>query len=321
MLRALRRRLEARRAEIAEELTWQMGRPIRYAPGEIAASQSARATWSVRRRGAGRPDCRGQAPASRRFIRREPVGVVFTVAPWNYPYPDRGQRRRAGADRRQRRGAEALAQTPLCAERFAEAFAARACRTAFPVSPPDPRATRSALIGDRRVDFVAFTGSVAGGRRCSARRPNVHRRRAGARRQGSGLCPRRRRTSPMRSRTSSTAPSSTPGSPAAGSSASTCTSSFYDAFVDGFVGPDREVPARRPAGVRTTLGPDGASGGGRFVRAQIDEAAAGARGPDRRTGSRAASRARRIWRRRCWSTSTTLWRHERGDLRPRGSAS
>ena len=34
----------ARADEIAAEITWQMGRPIRYTPGECAASRSGRAT-------------------------------------------------------------------------------------------------------------------------------------------------------------------------------------------------------------------------------------------------------------------------------------
>ncbi len=38
------------------------------------------------------------------------------------PVPDRGERRRAGADGRQRVLLKHSAQTPLCAERFAEAF-------------------------------------------------------------------------------------------------------------------------------------------------------------------------------------------------------
>ena len=28
----------------------------------------------------------GRRPGSQRFIRREPLGVVLTIAAWNYPY-------------------------------------------------------------------------------------------------------------------------------------------------------------------------------------------------------------------------------------------
>ena len=35
---------EARSAELAPELSWQMGRPLRYAPNECAAPLSAHAT-------------------------------------------------------------------------------------------------------------------------------------------------------------------------------------------------------------------------------------------------------------------------------------
>ena len=59
-----------------------------------------------------------------RFVRREPLGVVFIVAPWNYPYLTAVNGGGAGAHGRQRRHSQALRPDPLCAERFAAAFKA-----------------------------------------------------------------------------------------------------------------------------------------------------------------------------------------------------
>src|SRR5262249_56481745 len=59
-----------------------------------------------------------------RFIRREPLGVVFVVAPWNFPYLTAVN---AVVPALMAGNAVLLkhsAQTPLCAERFAEAFKA-----------------------------------------------------------------------------------------------------------------------------------------------------------------------------------------------------
>lgn len=76
----------AMKDEIAPELTRQMGRPIRYAAGELNGfAERARHMIAIA------PQALADiVPSSRegftRFIRREPAGVVFTIAPWNYPY-------------------------------------------------------------------------------------------------------------------------------------------------------------------------------------------------------------------------------------------
>ena len=63
-----------------------MGRPIRYTPGEIRGlAERARYMASVA------VDALGDIPIEpkenfTRFIRKEPLGIVFVIAPWNYPY-------------------------------------------------------------------------------------------------------------------------------------------------------------------------------------------------------------------------------------------
>ena len=47
-----------------------------------------------------------------RFIRREPLGVVFTIAPWNYPYLTAVNSIIPAIDGGQYRGAEARRQYP-----------------------------------------------------------------------------------------------------------------------------------------------------------------------------------------------------------------
>ena len=73
------------RDDIARELTWQMGRPIRYTPGEVRGFEE-RARHMIAIAPAALADI-GVDPKEgfTRFIRREPLGTVLVVAPWNYP--------------------------------------------------------------------------------------------------------------------------------------------------------------------------------------------------------------------------------------------
>ena len=79
--------MEARADAIGEELSWQMGRPVRYAPMEIRRGFAERARYMIEIAPRALADVPiAPKPGFTRFIRREPVGVVFTIAPWNYPY-------------------------------------------------------------------------------------------------------------------------------------------------------------------------------------------------------------------------------------------
>ena len=77
---------EKRAAQIAEELTWQMGRPARYAPNEVRGMlERARHMIAIAPTALADLDA-GPKEAFARFVHREPLGVVFTIAAWNYPY-------------------------------------------------------------------------------------------------------------------------------------------------------------------------------------------------------------------------------------------
>jgi len=85
LVRAGIAQLRAMNDEVVPELAWQMGRPVRYG-GEIGG---------VEERAYHMADIAEQALAPleiedsdkfRRMIRREPLGVVMVIAPWNYPY-------------------------------------------------------------------------------------------------------------------------------------------------------------------------------------------------------------------------------------------
>jgi len=65
---------------VAQELAWQMGRPVRYGPNEVRGTLE-RARHMIAIAGESLADIDvGQKEGFRRFLRREPLGVVFTVS-------------------------------------------------------------------------------------------------------------------------------------------------------------------------------------------------------------------------------------------------
>jgi acyl-CoA reductase-like NAD-dependent aldehyde dehydrogenase len=154
---------QARGEKIAAELTWQMGRPARYAPNEVRGTlERARHMIAIAPRALA--DIGVDAKDGfNRFVRREPLGVVFTVAAWNYPYLIAVNSVVPALMAGNAVILKHSAQTPLCAERFAECLeAAGLPKGVFQVVLASHEDT-DRIIRDPRIDFVAFTGSVAGG--------------------------------------------------------------------------------------------------------------------------------------------------------------
>ena len=154
---------EAHTAVIAGELSWQMGRPVRYAPNEVRGTlERARHMIAIAPEALADIDP-GRKEGFGRFIRREPLGVVLTVAAWNYPYLIAVNSVIPAIMAGNAVVLKHSAQTPLCAERFLECFlAAGLPEGVFQVLQLSHELT-SRAIADPRVGFVAFTGSVAGG--------------------------------------------------------------------------------------------------------------------------------------------------------------
>jgi acyl-CoA reductase-like NAD-dependent aldehyde dehydrogenase len=150
--------------EIVPELAWQMGRPVRYGAGEVRGfEERARYMISIADQALADIDP-GPKEGFVRYVRRDPLGVVFTIAPWNYPYLTAVNSvipaLMAGNTVVLKHAASAL----LVAERFQEAFD----RANLPpgvfqhlvLSHPQV----GQVIRDRLADMVCFTGSVAGGK-------------------------------------------------------------------------------------------------------------------------------------------------------------
>lgn len=154
---------ERRGEQIALELTWQMGRPIRYAPNEVRGTLE-RARYMIEIAASSLADLdAGPKQGFKRYIRREPLGVVFTVAAWNYPYLIAVNSVVPALMAGNSVILKHSAQTPLCAERFAECLSAAGLPDGlFHVLHLSHEDTEK-IVRDSRIDFIAFTGSVAGG--------------------------------------------------------------------------------------------------------------------------------------------------------------
>lgn len=156
--------MEAHAQEIGEEITWQMGRPIRYAPNEIRRGFAERARYMIGAAPQQLADIAiAPAPGFTRFIRREPVGVVFTIAPWNYPYLTAVNSVVPALLAGNAVVLKHSAQTPLCAGRFAQGLAAAGLPEGVFQTLDLSHADVERVIGDSRIAFAAFTGSVQGG--------------------------------------------------------------------------------------------------------------------------------------------------------------
>lgn len=149
--------------EIAHELCWMMGRPIQYARGEVAGLVE-RARYMI--------DAADDALASillpektgfQRYIKREAVGSAFVVAPWNYPYLTAINAIMPAIMAGNSVVLKHSAQTPLCAEQLFNAFQKAGLPDGVFQYLHLSHADTEAVIKDSRIDYVAFTGSVAGG--------------------------------------------------------------------------------------------------------------------------------------------------------------
>ncbi len=153
----------ARKDEIAEELTWQMGRPIRFAAGEVGGLEE-RARTMIELADAGLATVQvSDKPGFDRWIRREPLGVVFVIAPWNYPYLTAVNTVVPALLAGNAVILKHSAQTPLCAERFQQAFDEAGLPEGLFQYLHLTHEAAERVIQDPRIDQLAFTGSVAGG--------------------------------------------------------------------------------------------------------------------------------------------------------------
>ncbi len=149
---------------IGEELAWQMGRPIAYGPMEIRRGFRERAQYMMFFGPEALADVELEpTPGFVRFIRRDPLGVVLVLAPWNYPFLCAVNAIVPSLIAGNTVVLKTASQTPLVAERWSAAFEAAGLPPGVFQHVHASHEAVATMIGDERVAFVAFTGSVDGG--------------------------------------------------------------------------------------------------------------------------------------------------------------
>ena len=155
--------LVANKDEIAWEICWQMGRPIRSAAGEINGFEE-RARYMIAAASAAlAPIMLPEKTGFIRYIKREPLGVTFVIAPWNYPYLTAVNAIIPAIMAGNVVLLKHSAQTPLVAERFAQAFREANLPEGVFQYLHLTHADTEKVLYHPAINNVAFTGSVAGG--------------------------------------------------------------------------------------------------------------------------------------------------------------
>ncbi len=268
----------ARADEIAAELSWQMGRPVAQTPGEVRGFEE-RARYMIDAAPRALADvAAGPKQGFRRFVRREPLGVVAVVAPWNYPYLTSVNSVVPALMAGNAVILKHSHQTPLCAERYAEALREGGLPDGVFQFLHMSHAGTERLIRDPRVDFVAFTGSVPGGH---AIQHAIADRFIGAGLELGGKDPAYvRADADLDFAVENLVDGAffNSGQSCCGIERIYAHAEIYDAFVDGFVALTRKYRLGNPLEAETNLGPMVRAAAADFVRGQVAEAvAAGAK--------------------------------------------
>jgi acyl-CoA reductase-like NAD-dependent aldehyde dehydrogenase len=154
----------AMRAEIGPELAWQMGRPVKFGGSELGGfEERARHMVSIAE-AALAPLEPAPKEGFRRYVRREPLGVVLTIAPWNYPYLTAVNSIVPALMAGNALLLKHATQTMLVGDRFQNAMDRAGLPKGLFQNIVLSHEDTLKLIGSGQIDQVCFTGSVASGR-------------------------------------------------------------------------------------------------------------------------------------------------------------
>lgn len=149
--------------EIVPELAWQMGRPVRYGGEKGGVEERTRYMVELAEKALA-PYVPEERAGFRRYIEREPLGVVLTIAPWNYPYLTAVNSVVPALMAGNAVILKHASQTLLVGERFQQAFDMAGLPRGLFQNVVLSHDQTEQLLSAGKVDHCNFTGSVAGGR-------------------------------------------------------------------------------------------------------------------------------------------------------------
>jgi acyl-CoA reductase-like NAD-dependent aldehyde dehydrogenase len=156
-------RLNEMVGEVVPELAHMMGRPVRYG-GEFKGFNERSNYVASIAADALAPLVIEESGNFERRIEREPHGVVFVIAPWNYPYMTAINTVAPALMAGNTIVIKHAAQTLLVGERMVRAFVEAGVPEDVFINVFLDHGTTSTLISEGLFNFVNFTGSVEGGR-------------------------------------------------------------------------------------------------------------------------------------------------------------
>ncbi len=163
LVRAGVARLGEMNDDIVQELAWMMGRPVRYG-GEFGGVNERASHMADIAEEALKPIVVEDSDQFERRIAREPHGVVFVVAPWNYPYMTAINTIAPALIAGNAIILKHATQTMLVGERLAGAFHDAGLPEDLIANLFLDHKTTEDLIAANSFDFINFTGSVNGGK-------------------------------------------------------------------------------------------------------------------------------------------------------------
>lgn len=157
---------EQKKDKVAASITSQMGRPIRYGHGEVkGVIERANYMISVAEESLKDDVIEYKPGVVKRFQRKEPLGPVFLIAAWNYPYLTTVNNIIPALLAGNTVLLKQSPQTPQCADIFVETLreAGVPHDAIQAVHVQDKEANY--LVQHPLIQFVNFTGSVAVGKK------------------------------------------------------------------------------------------------------------------------------------------------------------
>jgi len=147
---------------IGEELSRQIGRPISQAAGELEGfKERADYMLSIAEKKLANIDV-AKDSNFKSFIKRRPLGIVFVIAPWNYPYLVAVNSIIPAMAAGNTVILKHSAQTPLCAEQLFQSAKKTLPKDVFNYLHLNHEDGLK-VVSDKRINFVSFTGSVKAG--------------------------------------------------------------------------------------------------------------------------------------------------------------
>ena len=149
---------------IAEDITQQMGKPISQSRNEVKGMIHRSEVCCELAEDALKDITLPELDGSRRFIKREPLGVVLDIAAWNYPLLIAVNVVVPAILAGNAVAIKHSSLTPLCGETFESGFKHAGAPDGLVTSLIMDHQTTEQVIQSGLIHHLAFTGSVAGGR-------------------------------------------------------------------------------------------------------------------------------------------------------------